>query len=75
MCPLRAVAGVLELYHLPYDKDAVPQHLWEPSFLTGTLALFAAVALFFGGTYGLILLNGGVEKAMKGPDVPGMPKK
>jgi len=66
--------GVLELYHLPYDKDAVPQHLWDPSFLTGTLALIAAVGLFFGGTYGLILLNGGVEKAMQGPDVPTMKK-
>ena len=65
---------MLELYHLPYDSGAVPQHLWEPTLLTGALALVFAVALFVGGTYGLILLNGGVEKALQGPDVPAMKK-
>ena len=45
--------GVLELYGLPYDAGAVPQHLWEPTLVTGGLAFVAAVALSGGVAFGL----------------------
>ena len=55
-------AGVIELYGLPYDSGAVPQHLWEPSLISGLVAFIAVVGVSGGATYGLLTLNGYFDK-------------